>query len=194
MMVMCFQLSMVLVKAGSFSYRFCRLLPDFQRWTLGVECSMLDVQIYTYDSLGEPVLTCQDLNLDGEITLFGPDRVSGQTTRTIQLSGAYWQESASWTYPASGSATPLTNAISRTRLTGLNIPYTADGATGILTAESVSIDARGNQTISRTVTDRDNKTVYRLTHTPASTVVALATTINGLLVASRSSSGNDCGL
>ncbi len=33
--------------------------------------------IFTYDDLGEPLLTCEDLDLDGEIDLGGPDRVSG---------------------------------------------------------------------------------------------------------------------
>ena len=76
-MVMCFQFSTVSAKAKSFLFRLCRLLPGFQRWTSGVECRLLDVQLFTYDTLGNPLLTCQDLNLDGIIGLSGPDRVSG---------------------------------------------------------------------------------------------------------------------
>lgn len=83
----------------------------------------------------------------------------------------------------------LTNAVSRTRLTGLGGAYSADGADGILTAEQHSVDARGNVTIARTVIDRGNKTVHQLTYTPGSAVAALATTVNGLLVSSRSASG-----
>jgi RHS repeat-associated protein len=147
---------------------------------------ILSRNLNQYDSLGEPLLTAQDLDLDGEIDLAGPDRVSGQATRYVQLSGDWWQETASWTYTESGSAAPLTNAIARTRLTGLGDAYSADGASGILTAESVSVDARGNQTISRTVTDRGNKTVYQITDTPDSSVAALTVTVNGLAQSSRS--------
>ena len=142
--------------------------------------------IFTYDELGNPLLTCQDLDLDGQIDLAGPDRVTGQAARHVELSGDWYEESASWTYPESGSDAPLTNAIARTRLTGLGGTYSADGASGLLTAESVSIDARGNQTVSRTVTDRDNKTVYQVTDTPDSSVAALTVTVNGLVQSSRS--------
>jgi RHS repeat-associated protein len=147
---------------------------------------ILSRNLNQYDALGNLTLTAQDLDFDGEIDLSGPDRVSGQATLYIQLSGDWHQESASWTYPESGSAAPLTNAITRTRLTGLGSTYSADGATGILTAESVSIDARGNATTSRNVVDRDNKTVYQVTDMPDSTVSALSVTVNGQVQSSRS--------
>lgn len=105
-----------------------------ERWTSGVECRLLYVQLFTYDELGNPLLTCQDLDLDGEIDLAGPDRVTGQVTRYVELSGDWYEESVSWTYPGSGSSAPLTNAIARTRLTGLGGACSADGASGILTA------------------------------------------------------------
>jgi RHS repeat-associated protein len=143
--------------------------------------------LFTYDSLGAPTLTAQDLDLDGEIDLSGPDRVSGsETSSESDASDDYWQVSRSWTYPDSGSDAALTNAITRTRLTGLGEAYSADGASDILTAESVSIGARGNATTSRTVVDRDNKTVYQVTDTPDSSVAALTVTVNGQVQSSRS--------
>jgi RHS repeat-associated protein len=142
--------------------------------------------LFTYDSLGAPTLTAQDLDLDGQIDFSGPDRVSGRSSRYVQLAGDWHQESASWTYPESGSDAAFTNAIARTRLTGLGDAYSADGVSGFLASESVAIDTRGNATTSRTVIDRDNKTVYKVTDTPDSTVAALTVTVNGKVQSSRS--------
>ena len=66
----------------------------------------------------------------------------------------------------------------------------SDVASGLLTAETHAIDHLGNTTASRTAIDRIDKTVYRLTHTPGSTVAALSLTVNGLLEESTTSFGH----
>jgi len=63
-------------------------------------------------------------------------------------------------------------------------------ASGLLTAETHAIDHLGNVTASRTFIDRDYKTVFHLTTTPASTQASGTITVNGLLEESTSTSGH----
>ncbi|MFZ4397256.1 MAG: hypothetical protein ACOYOU_16695, partial [Kiritimatiellia bacterium] len=152
--------------------------------------AILSRTLYTYDEIGQPLLTIEDLDLDGAISFNGPDRITGRSSRYVKNSGlwaGFWSwEKASWIYPDSGSGVPRTNAHVRTLITGLGGAYSSGGISGTLTAETVSYDSLGNATVARTVVDRDNKTVYRLTETPGSSVPALTVTVNGVLQSSRS--------
>jgi YD repeat-containing protein len=142
--------------------------------------------LFTYDSLGNRLLIAQDLDFDGIIDLAGPDRVTGSdTSYESDSSDDYWQVTRSWTYPHDASATPLTNAISRTRLTGLG----PNSEFGLLTSESCSLDHLGNTTASRTYLDRAARTVTQVTDTPDSVLDARQVSVNGLALRSVSPTG-----
>jgi YD repeat-containing protein len=87
-----------------------------------------------------------------------------------------YQTSTSKTYAADNDATPTTTSISKRQLN--NLP------SGV-TSRTISIDIHGNQTISWTTIDRDNKTVTQTTDTPDSTVDAVTVTVNGLLTSQK---------
>ena len=146
---------------------------------------ILSKNLYAYDALGEAVVTARDLDLDGQIDFSGPDVVSSNATAYVQLGSAWWRESRQYAFPDTGSAAALLVSTSRQRLSGLGGAYSADGASGVLAAESVSIDVRGNPSTSRTVVDRDAATVYQIAQAPDSTIAALSVTVNGLRQSSR---------
>ena len=53
---------------------------------------ILSRNLYQYDSLGNPLLTCRDIDLDGQIDLAGPDRITGSdTSYESDASDDYWQ-------------------------------------------------------------------------------------------------------
>jgi RHS repeat-associated protein len=100
-------------------------------------------------------------------------------------SNNYWQVSASILYPHDGSAAPVTNALQRTRLTGLGV----NSEFGIQNSEFISQDLLGNQTLSRTFVDPATRTVTQTTTYPDSTNAAISVTINGLAQYSISKTG-----
>ncbi|MDZ4199822.1 MAG: RHS repeat-associated core domain-containing protein, partial [Kiritimatiellia bacterium] len=149
------------------------------------QASTISTTLFSYNDLGEQVHTALDLNDNGQIDL-DTDRVqSSYTSYWSDPSDHYWRVSTSVIYPEDNSATPLTNSISRTRLTGLG----TTSALGLLTSENVSIDILGNATISQTWTDRDAKKVTQVTAIPTSTEPAVQVTVNGVTVSSESPTG-----
>jgi len=82
-------------------------------------------------------------------------------------------------------AQAVITSIQRTRLTGLGSAAPAPYS-GVLTAESVSIDIHGNEARSLTYIDAPNKTVWQFTQSPFSTVDAVTKTVNGLTLQTTS--------
>jgi YD repeat-containing protein len=103
--------------------------------------------LYSYDSLGN--VTASGLDVDANGTL-DDGTLSGATDRVSTSNSSYEQDGSGdwWQVSTSGSAGETTTT--KTRLTGLG----TSGTDGILTAESVSIDIFGQETVSRTYTDR----------------------------------------
>ena len=135
----------------------------------------------TYDELGNQILSGQDVNTNGTLDLAGPDRVNASdTSYQLDASANWWQVRASILYAGDSSATPTTNSIQRTCLTGLG----SSSALGLLTSELVSQDIRGNQTVSRTYVDRNAKTVTQTVTYPDSASTALVVTVCGKAVLS----------
>ncbi|MDD4735772.1 MAG: hypothetical protein PHP44_06670 [Kiritimatiellae bacterium] len=133
--------------------------------------------LYTYNELGERILTVQDVNGNGEVDFAGSDRIS--ETRNLfyeNIAGDWYAVNLSISYPEN-SATPVTNQITRNRLTGLGTttPH------GILVREAIQQDRLGNQTIAQTHLDRANKVRGSLVDTPDSTQNITETVVNGLL-------------
>jgi RHS repeat-associated protein len=138
-----------------------------------------------YTELGEQVRSGIDVNTNGVPDLAGPDRVNASdTSYQSDSSGDWWQVRVSLMY-AGETATPVTNSIQKTRLTGLG----ASIEFGILTGESCSTDLLGNQTVARSSVDREARTTRQVVAYPDSTNLALQVTVNGLLSSSVSKTG-----
>jgi RHS repeat-associated protein len=134
--------------------------------------------LYIYDSLGAQTRSGLDLS--------GPDRVSeSRSWYETDASNNYWQVSASILYPHDGSSAPVTNALQRTRLTGLGL----NSEFGIQNSESISQDLLGNQTLQQTHIDRDTRTIVQVVTTPDSTNASTQVSINGLAQYSISKTG-----
>ncbi len=142
--------------------------------------------LYEYNELGEQTRSGIDLNNNGVLDLAGPDRVNASdTSYQSDASGDVWQVSASILYAGENSATPTTNGVQKTRLTGLG----SSSGFGVLTSESCSLDILNHPTINRAFVDRDAKTVTQVINYPDSTTNAEQRTVNGRLVTSTSKTG-----
>lgn len=141
------------------------------------------VSLYDYNELGQQTRSGLDVNNNGTLDLAGPDRVNASDTSCqSDASGDIWQVRSSILYAGENSATPTTNSIQKSRLTGLS-------QISNLTAEMVATDLLGNQTLSRTYVDRDNKTVTQTVTYPDSTTNATQVSVNGLTTYSISKTG-----
>jgi hypothetical protein len=131
-----------------------------------------------YDALGSPAATAVDVNGNGVIDYSGPDRVSSSATRHAQINGEWWRVTSHSVWHGNGTDTCLTTGVSRVRLTGLG---GWDGAYGgNLTAQSETLDARGNVTRSSTYTDADALFSRVVVESPASVQPALTCSVAGL--------------
>ena len=142
-------------------------------------------RLYQYNELGEQVLSGLDADDSEDLSLAGIDRIVGTETFYSEEGGIWYRKTISTVYAAT-NGTATTNSISKVRLTGLGIA--TNGA--LLTAESVFVDIHGNESIARTFTDRDNKTVTRSTALPGTTNTIDSVSINGLVTSNRTASGN----
>jgi YD repeat-containing protein len=144
------------------------------------------VTLYAYDSLGAQTRSGLDVNGNGTLDLSGSDRVTeSRSWYETDASNNYWQVSASILYPHDGSAAPVTNALQRTRLTGLG----SNEERGTKNQEQISIDLLGNQTLSRTFIDPAARTVTQTTLYPDSTNAATQVSVNGITTYSISKTG-----
>ncbi|MDD5678390.1 MAG: hypothetical protein PHW60_10435 [Kiritimatiellae bacterium] len=134
--------------------------------------------LYAYDEIGNQIRSGLDINANGALDLAGTDRISESEKSYEQVSGVWYLASVSKLYAADNSSTPITNSITRQRLTGFS---------GNLVAETVAIDAYGNQTVSRTTLDRDNKLVTQTVNVPNSANDNITVSQNGLLVSAQRS-------
>jgi len=135
--------------------------------------------LFEYDALADLVRSGLDIDADGQLTPASPDRITDtDTVHQQDGSGDWFEVTTTAVYPETGSADAVTVATQKLRLSG----FTTDATLGTLAAEQITIDVRGNETIRRTWIDRPAKTVTRVTDTPDSTIDAVATTVNGLLL------------
>ena len=146
-----------------------QLLSSTQSTIIGSVPSVLSVDLYSYDVLGEAVVSARDINLDGQIDYAGPDIVSSNATAYVQLGSAWWRESRQYAFPDTSSAAPLLVSTSRQRLSGLGGSASTVIGTATLVSESVSIDALGNASTRRSYLNRDTHATASVTTTPDST-------------------------
>ena len=142
--------------------------------------------IFEYDELGQQTRSGLDIDNNGVLDLAGPDRVTESASWFGQDdSGDYWQCRASILYASNNSATPATNSVQKTRITGLG----TSSDLGLRVSDLVTLDILGNPTVSRTYINRAFKTVTQSVTSPDSTNAATQVTINGLLSSSISKTG-----
>ena len=142
--------------------------------------------LYEYDELGNQIRSGSDVNGNGTLDLVGLDRINASdTSYQSDPSGNWWQTRTTLLYAGDNSATPTTNSIQKTRLTG----HGSSSGFGILATEFLSTDLLGNQTTSRTYVDRSARTVTQTVTSPDSINAATQVTVNGLLATSTSKTG-----
>ena len=137
-------------------------------------------RLYVYDELGTLIRSGLDVNGNGTLDLASNDRITDSSILYIQNNGSWWQESSTSVYGISNDAAATTIGITRKRLTG----HAAN-----VTQEQIQIDRYGNQTISQTVVDRNNKKVTQTVTYPDSVIPSERILENALLVSEKSKSG-----
>jgi RHS repeat-associated protein len=141
--------------------------------------------VYLYNELGEQIVSALDVDGDGVVDYAGPDRVTSNNVRYITDGGNVYRRSESFVFAGENDGTALSTGYSLTRLTGAE----TNALLGVLTAEAISHDIRGNVTVSRTWTDATNKLVTQVVDFPDSTNDAVTVALNGLTVATTSKNG-----
>ncbi len=141
-------------------------LSAVETWNDSTE--LLSRTLHAHDELGNLYRTALDLDLDDQIDLTGPDRVTDQYTWYEQraaetllgqsVAPGWWRTSCTVTYPH-GTSVPFTNSLSRTRISGLG----GSSGLGLLTAETLSRDASGSVVLTREHTDSSACRVTRQT-------------------------------
>ncbi|MBI2441220.1 MAG: hypothetical protein HYV35_07615, partial [Lentisphaerae bacterium] len=134
--------------------------------------------LFAYDELGNQIRSGLDVNANGVLDLAGLDRITESEMSYVQINNDWWQQTVNRLYTTDNSATPLTTSITRQRLTGF-------AANTI--AETISIDWLGNQTVSTSILDRNNKKVTQTVNVPNSSSDDISISVNGLLVSSQRS-------
>lgn len=134
--------------------------------------------LYAYDEVGNQIRSGLDVNANGDLDLAGLDRISESDASYELISDIWYLTSVSKLYATDNDATPLTNSITRQRLTGF---------TGTLISDLRSLDVNGNETITTVNVDRANKTVTQSTDVPDSISNAVNISVNGLLVSAQRS-------
>jgi len=144
--------------------------------------SISNSTLYEYNELGEQVRAGLDVDGNGTLDLASMDRISeSETYYEKDSSNNWWGTYTSKLYAKDNSSDVTTNSVQKTRLTGL-------GAGGLV-SYAVLQDILGNQTISKTTIDRENKTVTQTVVYLDSTNSAVSVSINGLAVSSTSKTG-----
>ncbi len=141
--------------------------------------------LYAYTEEGLRFRTALDMNENGSIDLGGPDRVSETDAYYEQISGDIWRVNISKLYAEDNSSNVTTTSVKKVRLSGLGTTFDL----GLLTAETVSVDIHGNEAVSRTYIDRDEKTVTKIVDVPDSTNDIVTVTVNGLIRSKTTKTG-----
>jgi len=137
---------------------------------------------YSYNTLGQLIRTGLGVTSGtGPLTLSSDDRITDQASVFYQdESSNWWAQTTTTAYPTSGSATALTTAISRTRLTGF---------TGPIQAEVQNTDIEGNVITGTTSVSAATKTVTTSITAPGMVKATTTVTYNGVQVAATGFDG-----
>ncbi len=146
--------------------------------------------LYAYDELGEAEVTASDADGDGQIGCAGPDRVARTRTRYMKAGADWWRVTSNEVWRTDGGDAPSLSSVSAVRLTGLGGPAPA-GISGaaVLTAQSLSVDGRGQTTHARAYADPSSAASWQVTDTPASASDAVVRTVAGRTVSAVTATG-----
>ncbi len=145
--------------------------------------------LFEYNEFGEQIRSGMDLDDDGTLDVGERDRVTETSSGYVKENGDWFRVAGSKVWATDDDATPTTNGVQKNRLTGLG----GSAEHGLLTAEAVSIDRHGNQSVDQTQVDRSAKKATRSTEDADSTNRALTISITGVTVSSRTKTGLEYG-
>jgi RHS repeat-associated protein len=126
--------------------------------------------LFVYDAAGNLLRQGLDVDRDGVLSEFSDDRIQQKESYYTQLEGGWWREQSFLVWANSLDATPITNRVSRERVSGL--------ATNVL-SEKMSLDQYGNVTRETTLVDPNLNEVTIITVFPDSTNEEVKTTVFG---------------
>ena len=158
-----------------------RLASTISLSTRSTCSTRLNSQLYFYNELNERIATIDDRNFNEIIDWAGPDLISSNLTHYVKLNGDWWRETRQWSIHDDNSAEARLMNVSRSRITGLGVDS--------LASESVTINQRGNETLSRTFCNRDAAEEIAWTKYPTSTTPEVTISTNGLVYSSTSQTG-----
>ena len=153
--------------------------------------SILHSQFFSYDALGNRVLTISDSDGDGAFSLAGFDSATSNSTRYVKLDGDWWLETSSYSFPVAGSSEAVPVSSTRQRLTSLGAP----GGVGVPPAAVLVSETRSltypsaAETVTRTYRDRDSCASVTVTEIPGSELPALSFSVGGLVVSNVTATG-----
>ncbi|MFC1461750.1 hypothetical protein ACFLQR_04455, partial [Verrucomicrobiota bacterium] len=136
--------------------------------------------LFSYDSLGNQTRSGLDVNDNGSLDLASMDRITESDKSYELISDIWYLTSVSMLYATDSSSAVTTNSITRQRLTGLS---------GGTRAVASVLDSLGNETVSTTTVDRNNKLVTQTTDVPSSSSNMVSVTVNGLVQSLTAANG-----
>ena len=158
-----------------------RLISTLSLSTQSTRSTRLNSQLYFYNELNERIATIDDRNFNETIDWTGPDLISSNLTHYVKLNGDWWRETRQWSIHDDDSAEARLMNVRRSRITGLGV--------GNLSSESVTINQRGNENLSRTFCNRGAAEEIAWTKYSTSTTPAVTISTNGLVYSSTSQTG-----
>lgn len=158
-----------------------RLVSTLSLSTQSTRSTRLNSQLYFYNELNERIATIDDRNFNEIIDWAGPDLISSNLTHYVKFNGDWWRETRQWSIHDDNSVESRLIGVQRSRITGLGVDN--------LASESVTINQRGNETLSRTFCNRDAAEEIVWTKYPTSTTPEVTISTNGLVYSSTSQTG-----
>lgn len=158
-----------------------RIISTLSLSTRSTCSTRLNSQLYLYDIHNDLIATIDDRNFNNAIDWTGPDIISSNATRYVKLNGDWWKESRQWSIHDDDSAEARLMDVRRSRITGFGINE--------LVSESVTINQRGNETLSRTFCNRGAAEEIAWTKYSTSTTPEVTISTNGLVYSSTSQTG-----
>lgn len=129
--------------------------------------------IYQYDLVGRLKRTVVDVNENGQVDRYGPDRIQEVDYGYVKLGEEWWEETIHRTYPWDGSDAFYTTQIERRKMAG--------GTCGCGEQETMFIDAHGQTTRVVVTVDRTNRKIIRHRWQPDSIQPIAEVSVNGLV-------------
>ena len=178
----------VMVQENTYNGRGLLVLREARHLLDGIDSSEFGPvkYRYEYDELGAPMRSGIDYDWSGALEPASLDRVTDAVSDYFKEDGIWYQRQVQRVYPDNNSAEALVTSIEKTRLTGFG---SAVPGLGVLTAERISTDVHGNDTVYKTYVDRNSYTVRRIVDVPTSDIDRCTVSVRGKVMEEISSTG-----